>query len=55
MGIGIYKNPWNNQYVAPQGYAFFHNGINQGRIIWTSSPEGYYVDKDDTQVSQEIS
>lgn len=46
-GIGIYKNPWCNQYVCPEGYAFFYNGINQGRIIWTASPEGYYVDKDE--------
>lgn len=46
--IGMYKNPYNNQYVAPEGYAFYYNGINQGRIIWTSSPEGYYIDVDDT-------
>lgn len=46
MSIGTYKNPWCNQYVAPEGYAFYYQGINQGRIIWTSSPEGYYVDKD---------
>lgn len=46
--INKYKNPWCNQYVAPQGYAFYYNGINQGRIIWTSSPEGYYIDNDDS-------
>lgn len=45
--INKYKNPWNNQYVAPYGYAFYYTGINQGRIIWTSSPEGYYIDKDE--------
>ena len=45
--IGMYRNPYNHQYVAPQGYAFYYNGINQGRIIWTASPEGYYIDKDD--------
>ena len=45
--IGLYKNPWCNQYVAPQGYAFYYNGICQGRIIWTASPEGYYIDKDE--------
>lgn len=46
MGIGIYKNPLNNQYVCEEGYAFYYNGINQGRIIWTANPDGYYVDKD---------
>jgi hypothetical protein len=46
--INKYRNPYYNQYVAPEGYAFFYNGINQGRIIWTSSPEGYYIDKDET-------
>ena len=45
--IGMYKNPYNNQYVAPYGYSFYLNGVNQGRIIWTSSPENYYIDKDD--------
>lgn len=49
--IGMYRtfnkmlNQW--QYVAPYGYAFYYNGINQGRIIWTSSPEGYFIAKDD--------
>lgn len=44
--IGMYKNPYNNQYVAPFGYAFYYQGVNQGRIIWTSNPENYYIDKD---------
>ena len=52
--IGLYKNPWCNQYVAPEGYAFYYNGINQGRIIWTASPEGYYMDKDDTETNKEV-
>lgn len=46
--INKYKIPMRNQYVAPEGYSFYYNGINQGRIIWTSSPEGYYIDKDNT-------
>ena len=50
--INKYKNPYNNQYVAPEGYAFYYNGINQGRIIWTASPEGYYVDKDEINTSE---
>ena len=44
--IEQYKNPYNNQYVAPYGYCFYMNGVNQGRIIWTSRPENYYIDKD---------
>lgn len=51
-GIGIYKNPLSNQYVCPEGYAFYYNGINQGRIIWTVSPEGYYVDKDENYTNE---
>lgn len=50
--IGLYKNPLNNQYVAPCGYAFYYQGINQGRIIWTASPEGYYIDKDETDTDE---
>jgi hypothetical protein len=45
--IGIYKNPYTHQYVAPYGYHFMYNGVNQGRIIWTASPEGYYTEKDE--------
>lgn len=44
--IEEYKNPYNNQYVCPDGYSFYFNGVNQGRVIWTSSPEGYYIKKD---------
>jgi len=45
-----YKNPYCNQYCSPYGYAFYYNGINQGRIIWTASPEGYYIDKDEVNI-----
>lgn len=45
--IRQYKNPLCNQYVCPEGYSFYRNGVNMGRIIWTSSPEEYYVKKDD--------
>ena len=45
--IRMYKNPYDNQYVAPFGYAFYYQGVNQGRIIWTSSPENYYIKKDE--------
>ena len=51
--IGLYKNPLNNQYVAPYGYAFYYQGINQGRIIWTASPEGYYIDKDEIDTTKD--
>ena len=43
----MYKNPYNNQYVEPYGYCFYLIRVNQGRIIWTSMPENYYIDKDD--------
>lgn len=42
-----YKIPDRNQYVAPIGYSFYYNGINQGRIIWTTSPENYYIEKEE--------
>lgn len=42
-----YKNPYNNQFVAPYGYSFYRNGVNMGRIIWTSSPDDYYIKKEE--------
>lgn len=36
-------NQW--QYVAPEGYSFFYQGHDQGRVIFTASPEGYYIQK----------
>lgn len=47
--IGIYRVPMSNQYVCNEGWHFCWNGINMGRIIWTSSPEGYYVEKDESK------
>ena len=47
MSIGLYKNPYNNQYVAPRGYEFYRNGEYIGRIAWIDRPDGYYVDKDE--------
>lgn len=49
MGIGIYKNPWCDQYVCNQGYHFVYNGCNLGRIIWVpgNNIEGYYTEKDE--------
>ena len=44
--IRLYKNPLTDQYVAPYGYQFYYNGKCQGRIIWTSRPENYYLKKD---------
>lgn len=51
MGIGIYKNPWCNQYVCHQGYSFYKNGRRLGRIIWVrpSDINGIYVDKDELE------
>lgn len=50
--IGMYKNPLTNQYVAPYGYSFYYQGVCQGRIIWTASPEGYYIDKDEIDTEE---
>lgn len=49
MGIGIYKCPWDNQYVAPQGYSFYRGTERLGRIVWLRNHEveGIYVDKDE--------
>lgn len=46
-GIGIYKNPITNQYVCEEGYSFYYDGKKLGRIIWTNTIDGYYVDKDE--------
>ena len=45
LKVENYKNPLCNQYVAPRGYGFFYNGEFCGTIIWTSSPENYYIKK----------
>lgn len=55
--IGMYRT-WNQmlsqwQYVAPYGHHFMHNGVSQGRIIWTNNPDGYYIEKDDDETETE--
>lgn len=45
--IGMYRVPMSNQYVCDEGWHFCWNGINMGRVIWTASPEGYYIEKDE--------
>lgn len=49
MSIGMMKNPWCNQYVAPQGYHFVYDGQNLGRIVWISNNrvDGYWIEKDE--------
>lgn len=44
--IGMYRVPMTNQYVCDEGWHFCWNGVNMGRVIWTASPEGYYIEKD---------
>lgn len=48
MSVGMLKNPLCNQYVAPEGYHFVHNGQNLGRIVWINDNkvDGYTVEKD---------
>lgn len=40
-----YKNPYDNQYVAPDGYGFYFDNQFQGTIIWRSNVKGYYLQK----------
>jgi len=47
--IGMYKNPYNNQHVAPYGYAFYYQGKKLGRIIWVNNVDGIYIDKCDEE------
>lgn len=42
-----YKNPYVNQYVAPDGYHFERNGVNYGRIMWMSNVDGITIEKDE--------
>lgn len=41
------KNPYVNQYVAPQGYHFERDGVNYGRIAWFSNVNGITIEKDE--------
>lgn len=41
------KNPYVNQYVAPQGYHFEREGVNYGRIAWFSNVDCVTIEKDE--------
>ena len=41
-----YKNPYVNQYIAPQGYHFERDNINYGRIAWFSNVNGITIVED---------
>lgn len=45
--ISKYKNPLDNQYVAPYGYHFKYKGEYQGRIMWRKNVDGYTIEKDE--------
>lgn len=50
MAIGLMKNPYTNQYVAPFRYCFFNaDGECLGRIIWVKNIEGIYLDQCDKE------
>lgn len=50
MAIGLMKNPYSDQYVAPYRYCFFNeNGERLGRIIWVKKIDGIYIDKCDEE------
>ena len=42
-----YKNPYVNQYIAPQGYHFERDNINYGRIAWFSNVNGITIVEDE--------
>lgn len=45
--IKQYKNPYDNQYVAPDYYCFYNSdGERLGKIIWVNNTDGIYIDKD---------
>lgn len=45
--IKQYKNPYVQQYVAPQGYHFMRDGVNYGRVMWMSNVDGITIEKDE--------
>lgn len=49
VGLKIYKNPYDDQYVAPYGFHFVRDGINMGKIIWRKPNEidGIYIERDE--------
>lgn len=47
--MSIFKNPYNDDYYAPYGYAFFKDGKKLGRIIHTKYIDGIYLDKCDEE------
>lgn len=47
-----YKNPYVQQYVAPLGYHFERNNINYGRIVWLSNVDGFTIEKDEINTSE---
>ena len=49
IGLKIYKNPYDDQYVAPYGFHFVRDGINMGKIIWRKPNEldGIYIERDE--------
>lgn len=49
IGLKVFKNPYDNQYVCIAGYHFCKDGENLGRIIWRKPTEldGIYIEKDE--------
>lgn len=45
--INLYKNPYVQQYVAPEGYHFERDGVSYGRIMWISNVDGITIEKDE--------
>lgn len=42
------RNPYENQFVAHQGYHFVDSsGRNLGRIVWMNNIEGITIEEDE--------
>ena len=46
MDLSEFKNPYDDQYVAPYGYSFNIDGIRVGRVIWTKNTQNITYEKD---------
>lgn len=48
------KNPYENQYIAHQGYHFVaSDGSNLGRILWINNIEGVTIEKDEIDTCED--
>lgn len=53
IGLQVFKNPYQNQYICQQGYHFVRDGKNIGRVLWTNNVDGYYIEKDEINTEED--